>query len=75
VNAEALNGSEYAERNEITVDLGLPLGRQFVANEQGATAIEYALLAAGVAAFIAATVFGFGADLKTTFYDRIAAML
>ena len=49
--------------------------RQFLANEHGATAIEYALIACGVGAAIASTVFSFGSNLKTTFYDKIAAML
>jgi Flp pilus assembly pilin Flp len=48
--------------------------RFLVADEHGATAIEYALVAAGVGAAIAATVFGFGSALKTTFYDKIAAL-
>ena len=46
-----------------------------LADERGATAIEYALIAAGVGATIAATVFGFGSNLKTVFYDKIAALL
>jgi pilus assembly protein Flp/PilA len=45
------------------------------ADDRGATAIEYGLIACGVAAAIAATVFGFGSNLKTVFYDKIAAML
>jgi pilus assembly protein Flp/PilA len=49
--------------------------RAFRGNERGATAIEYALIASGVAAAIAATVFNFGSNLKTTFYDKIAALL
>jgi pilus assembly protein Flp/PilA len=52
------------------------LMREFlVADERGATAIEYALIASAVGATIAATVFGFGSNLKTVFYDKIAAML
>jgi len=43
-------------------------------DERGATAIEYAMIASGVGATIAATVFSFGSQLKTTFYDAIAAM-
>jgi Flp pilus assembly pilin Flp len=46
-----------------------------VSDEHGATAIEYALIASGVAAVIASTVFGFGSQLKSTFYDKIAAAL
>ena len=49
--------------------------RQCLADDRGATAIEYALVACGVGAAIAATVFGFGSSLKTTFYDKIAALL
>jgi pilus assembly protein Flp/PilA len=52
-----------------------PLLARFAADERGATAIEYALIAAGVGATIAATVFSFGSELKTTFYDKIAALL
>jgi Flp pilus assembly pilin Flp len=51
------------------------LHRFLIADNSGATAIEYALVAAGVGAAIAATVFGFGSELKTTFYDKIAALL
>jgi len=45
-----------------------------VADERGATAIEYAMIAAGIGAAIAATVFTLGTELKTNFYDRIAAL-
>ena len=53
----------------------IDLMRQFLVCERGATAIEYALIACGVGAAIASTVFSFGSSLKTTFYDKIAAML
>lgn len=43
-------------------------------DERGATAIEYALIASGIGAAIAATVWSFGSSLKTNFYDVIAAM-
>jgi len=50
--------------------------RQFLLNdERGATAIEYAMLASGIGATIAATVFSFGSQLKTTFYDATASLL
>jgi pilus assembly protein Flp/PilA len=49
--------------------------RRLVTDERGATAIEYAMLASGIAVTIAATVFSFGSQLKTTFYDKIAALL
>jgi pilus assembly protein Flp/PilA len=53
-------------------------GRQivrFVTDETGATAIEYAMIAAGVGACVAGTVLGLGSHLKTTFYDKLAALL
>jgi len=39
----------------------------FLTNEQGATAIEYGLIAAGIAVAIIATVFGLGTSLNNTF--------
>jgi pilus assembly protein Flp/PilA len=50
------------------------LRRRIAANQNGATAIEYALIASGVGAAIAATVWSFGTNLKANFYDVIAAM-
>jgi pilus assembly protein Flp/PilA len=41
----------------------------FRANEQGAAAIEYGLLAAGIALAIIATVAALGTTLNTTFTD------
>jgi pilus assembly protein Flp/PilA len=51
------------------------LRARLAADQRGATAIEYAMIAAGIGATIAATVFSFGSALKTTFYDKIAALL
>ena len=48
---------------------------RFLKDQSGATAIEYALMASAIGATIAATVFGFGSNLKTVFYDKIAALL
>jgi Flp pilus assembly pilin Flp len=42
-------------------------------NEQGATAIEYALIAAGIGAAVAATVWSVGSTTKN-FYASLAAM-
>jgi len=49
--------------------------RAFLVNDRGATAIEYAMIASGVAGAIIAVVFGLGSQVKTTLYDRIAAAL
>ena len=48
---------------------------RFRADQNGATAIEYAMIAAGVGAVIAGTVMSLGSHLKTTFYDKLAGML
>lgn len=41
--------------------------RDFVRNDSGATAIEYALIAAGIAAAIIAVVMGLGTALQTKY--------
>ena len=43
---------------------------RFARNEQGATAIEYALIAVGIAVAIASTVMSFGDSVKAM-YERI----
>ena len=47
--------------------------RRFGSDENGATAIEYALIAAGVGAAVAATVYGLGSTLNG-FYASVAAL-
>jgi pilus assembly protein Flp/PilA len=47
------------------------LVRRFCADQCGATAIEYALIAAGIGATVAATVFNMGTTLKTTLWDKV----
>ena len=44
---------------------------RFVADKSGATAIEYALIAAGVGATVAGTIYGVGSEVKTAFYDKL----
>ena len=51
-----------------------PACARFISDEQAATAIEYAVIAAGVGATISATVFGVGSGLKSNFYDKLAAL-
>ena len=48
--------------------------RRFCADESGATAIEYAMVAAGVGGTVATTVWTLGSKLKSTFYDKLAAI-
>lgn len=47
--------------------MGQKLLAKFFADEQGATAIEYGLIAAGIALAIIAAVNGLGTTLNTTF--------
>lgn len=44
------------------------------ADRKGATAIEYAMIAAGIGVTIASTVWGVGTALKTNWYDKMANM-
>jgi len=45
--------------------------RRFAADASGATAIEYAMIAAGVGATIAATVYNLGSTIEDTLYNKI----
>lgn len=51
------------------------LARHFHADESGATAIEYALIAAGVGATVAATVYNMGTALKAVWWDKLGNVL
>lgn len=46
----------------------------YLKNEDGATAIEYGLIAAGISLAIVAVVFTFGDDLNATFDEMEIAM-
>jgi len=48
---------------------------RFGSDESGATAIEYAMIAAGVSVAIVGAVSSLGSNLKTTFYDKLASLL
>ena len=49
------------------------LAGRFIRDEQGATAIEYAMIAAGVGAAVAATVYSLGTATKGL-YSSVAAL-
>jgi pilus assembly protein Flp/PilA len=46
----------------------------FIAARDGATAIEYGLIAGGISLAIVAAVFAFGSDLKTVFESLGSSM-
>jgi pilus assembly protein Flp/PilA len=50
-----------------TEDVEMSLLKRFLKNENGATAIEYGLIAAGIAVAIVVVVRGVGTNLNTTF--------
>jgi len=60
---------------DAVVPQGLRLAKQFIADERGATAIEYAIIAAGVGATIASAVWALGGELRDGLYAKIAAAL
>lgn len=48
--------------------------KAFLANESGATALEYGLLSAGISLAIITVVVGLGSKLNTTFTDISVAL-
>lgn len=48
--------------------------RRFLRAQEGATAIEYAIIASGVSVAIAATITTLGSAVKTNLYDKLAAL-
>jgi pilus assembly protein Flp/PilA len=65
VMASKMNGSPTTAR----------IATRFLADERGATAIEYALIASGIGAAVAATVFGIGSTVMNNLYNKIAAVM
>ena len=49
--------------------------RRFLRAQDGATAIEYAIIASGISIAIAAAVMTIGSTIKTDLYDKLAALL
>jgi len=47
------------------------IARRLLKDQNGATAIEYALIAAGIGATIAATVYNMGSQIKTALWDKV----
>lgn len=48
--------------------------RALLRDTRGATAIEYALMASGIALAIISTVWSLGDSVKANLYDKLAAM-
>jgi pilus assembly protein Flp/PilA len=65
---------EMTRKSTFLSDTRRAAGR-FLADERGATAIEYALIASGIAAAIVSIVFGLGNTVVNNLYDKIASAL
>jgi Flp pilus assembly pilin Flp len=50
------------------------LVRRFLADARGTTAIEYALVAAGIGVAVAGTIWNLRGEIKTTLYDKLVAL-
>lgn len=48
--------------------------RRFLADERGTTATEYAIVAAGVAVAVAASIVNLGTEVKTALYDKLTSL-
>ena len=51
----------------------IPLSRRFLGDERGATAIEYSVMAAGIALAVAGAIRVLGANVLTNLYQQLAA--
>jgi len=48
--------------------------QRFLRDQSGATAIEYALIAAGIGVTVASTIWNVGAGVKANLYDKLSNM-
>jgi pilus assembly protein Flp/PilA len=65
---------EMATKSTLLTNTRRAVGR-FTADESGATAIEYALIASGIAATIISIVFGVGNTIVNNLYSQISTAL
>ena len=63
-----------ARKSTFLANTGRSAGR-FLADERGATAIEYALIASGIGAAIVSIVFGVGNTVANGLYTSVANQL
>ncbi len=59
-----------ARKSTLVSNTKRAVGR-FLADERGATAIEYALIASGIAATIISIVFGIGNTITNNLYNKV----
>lgn len=47
---------------------------RLLGNKRGTAAVEYAIVASGIGVAILATVWNVGAELRSTYYDKLSGM-
>ena len=47
---------------------------RFLADDSGATAIEYSIVAAGIGLAVASAVWGLGSQITATFYNKLITL-
>ena len=67
--------SDAARRLAAYTDAARSNLRCFLSDISGATAIEYAMVAGGIAVVVVAAVNLLGQNVKTTFFDKVVAAL
>jgi pilus assembly protein Flp/PilA len=65
---------EMARKSTLLSNTKRAAGR-FLADERGATAIEYALIASGIGAAIISIVLGLGTSIVNNLYNKVAQAL
>ena len=55
--------------------VGVSMNRSRIADENGASSVEYGLIVAGIAALSVTIVFVLGGNIKTNLYDKTAACI
>ena len=50
------------------------LAGRLLADERGATAIEYAIVAAGIGGAVASVIWNVGSQVRTNLYDKLTAL-
>jgi pilus assembly protein Flp/PilA len=65
----------FGETRSFSLSRTIDALRRIARDRRAATAVEYAVVAAGVALAVAATVMSLGSTVKSTFYDRLVALM
>jgi pilus assembly protein Flp/PilA len=67
-------GSDMSAKSS-TLRAAIAVMRHFIADDRGATSIEYCMVASGVAGAIITIVYGLGSSVRTNLYNKIALII